>query len=475
MLPRIFLLLIFVCSLAFGKTIGGYTLHSGQPSTGPVGNGITDLVSGRNCLWIGSGEGLSRLRLDTHQFESFQHVENMPRGSISALFAKGDTVWVAAAADSFIRAVGETLPYGTGLAVSTDNGATWTQFKQPGVTPVQNLCYDLTIVDGVVWGACFGGGLIRSDDWGKTWKNTAPDTFVFDPAAYLNHRVFSVLNADGVLWVGTAGGVNKSTDNGRTWTNFNARNQQNPISGDFVVALAQQKTEDRNIIWAATWRAEGQKEYYGLSKTEDGGASWKVCLKDIKVQNIAADGAVVYAATHEGLYKSPDFGETWYRLSDPVDAVTGERVYAQEYYSCYAHDGQVWAGSADGLAYTADNGYTWKIFRAFRPTGVAGEPRTYAYPNPFSPKRHNQLYGEGYVRMQYRVQKDTYVTVKIYDFALDLVATVCEHKFRPGPGDYAEVWDGRNEYRDEAANGVYFYSVTVEGEGTFWGKILLVN
>ncbi len=470
------LLILLSCSVCLSaKTIDSFSLNGGTPARGPAGNGITDLQRGRDCLWIGSGGGLSRLDLNSEAFSSFAEAEHMPRGSISAVWVKGDTIWIAAASDSFVASVQQTLPFGTGFAVSTDNGETWTSFKQPGITPIQNLCYDITVVDGVVWGACFGGGLVKSEDWGKTWKQTAPDTLVFDPNAYLNHRVFSLLNADGVLWVGTAGGVNKSPDNGRTWVNFNARNQAQAISGDFVVALAQQKVEGKEIIWAATWRAEGQSEYYGLSKTEDGGQSWKVCLKDIKVQNIAVDGRTVYAATHDGLYKSPDMGESWYRFADVIDTESGERIYTSEFYSCFAENGVVWVGTADGMARTADNGFTWKIYRAFRPAGSAGEPKTYAYPNPFSPKRHNQLHGDGYVRLQYSVRRDTYVTVKIYDFAMDLVAVVCKDKFRPGPGDYAEVWDGKNEYRDEAANGVYFYQVTIDGEGTFWGKILLVN
>jgi hypothetical protein len=474
-MKKLLLLFFFLSVCLNAKTVNTYSLSGGTPSGGPVGNGITDLQPGNGCLWIGSGEGLSRYLFASYSFESFQKAENMPRGSIAAVYASGDTVWIAAAADSFVASVGEVLPYGAGFAVSVDNGATWSRFKQPGSTPVQNLCYDITVVDGVVWGASFGGGLLRSEDWGQTWKQVAPDTLIFDPNAYLNHRAFSLLNADGVLWVGTAGGINKSEDNGATWVNFNARSQQNPISGDFVVALAHQKTVEKDIIWAATWKAEGQDEAYGLSKTENGGRTWVVCLKDIKVQNIAADGNIVYAATHDGLYKSADYGETWYKFGDVRDAANGERVYTTEYYSCYGQNGAVWAGTADGLARSADNGFSWKIFRAFQPTGVASQPRTYAYPNPFSPKRHNELNGDGHVRLQYNVAKDADVTIRIYDFAMDLVTTVCEGKFRPGPGDYAEVWDGRNDYHDDVANGVYFYSLTIDGDGTYWGKILVVN
>ena len=471
----LFMLMTPLAGMLFAKSIESYRFEKVEPSHGPMGNGVTDLVGGGAALWIGSGHGLSRYVYASQSFENYVNVEGLAKGSISAIWAHGDSVWIAAASDSFVAAAEESLPFGTGFSFSGDNGQTWTHFEQPGVTPIQNLCYDITVVDGVVWGASFGGGLLKSEDWGRTWEQTAPDTLVFDPNAYLNHRAFSVLNADGVLWVGTAGGVNKSADNGETWVNFNAGSQQNPISGDFVVALAHQKTDEKDIIWAATWKAEGEDEEYGLSRTENGGLTWSVHLPGIKVQNIDTDGPNVYVATHDGLYKSPDYGETWFRFPPIIDGKTDERIYAAEYYSVFADAGVVWTGTEDGMARTSNNGYSWEIFRAFRQTGRDGEPRTYAYPNPFSPKRHNQLGDEGYVRLQYNVNADANVTVRIYDFAMDLVTTVCEDKFRPGPGDYNEVWNGKNDYGDDVANGVYFYSVQIDGDGVYWGKVLVVN
>ena len=476
-MPKLIFLLFLVFSsfMAHAKIVGTYTLGAGESGNGPVGNGVTDIMPGDGVVWIGTGHGLSRYVDASRSFESFVDVENIARGSVSALWAQGDEIWIAAASDSFVASAEENLPFGTGFSYSNDNGETWSHFPQPGPTPIQNLCYDITVVDGVVWGASFGGGLLKSVDGGQTWEQTSPDTLVFDPNSHLNHRAFSTLNADGVLWIGTAGGVNKSKDNGQTWSNFNHTNQQQPISGNFVVGLAHQKTEDKNIIWAATWKAENLEEEYAVSKTENGGLTWTVHLEGIKAQNIETDGPNVYVATHDGLYKSPDYGATWFRFPPITDKSTGEAVYTLEYYSVYADQNIVWAGTADGLARTSNNGFTWDIFRSFRPTGEKGEPRTYAYPNPFSPKRHNELNGDGHVRLQYNVKSDTYVTVKVYDFAMDLVTTVCENKFRPGPGDFNEVWTGVNDYGDEVANGSYFYSVTIDGDGAYWGKILIVN
>ena len=84
-------------------------------------------------------------------------------------------------------------------------------------------------------------------------------------------------------------------------------------------------------------------------------------------------------------------GENFYNIAEIVDTFTGERAYTSEFYSVTVDNQKtLWVGTADGLAKSTDNGYTWSLFRAFKPTGQEGTPRTYAYPNPFSPLRHNQ-------------------------------------------------------------------------------------
>ncbi len=448
---------------------------SASGGSGLAGNGITDISAGHGILWFGTGNGLSRSADGGQGFESFGPEQGVGRGSVSALWTSGDTIWIATAADTLTKVSESYLPLGTGLSVSIDNGQTWQHFPQPGETPIQNLTYDIAVLNGVVWITSYGGGLSKSEDWGETWQAVAPDSFNFNPGDRLNHRAFSAVVVDNELWVGTAGGINKSTDGGLSWQNFNHTNQQKPISGNFIVAMSHQRFRNKSILWAATWKAEADEEFYAVSKTEDGGLSWSTTLKDEKAHNFAFDDSVVYVATDNGLYKSLDFGETWYLFPPITDTVTGEKVYTTEVYSAYAENGVLWVGSADGLAKTSNNGHTWEVSRAFQPTGRGSTPRTYAYPNPFSPLRHNQLGNDGYVRFQYNTRGNTQVTIKVFDFAMDLVATVVENKARPGNGDFSEVWNGRNDYGDAVANGVYFYHLELAGDGDYWGKVMIVN
>ena len=457
------------------KTINRYSVQL-DTRPGPAGNGVTDIMQDGDYLWLGTGAGISRYDLSDREFVSFGNTEGLVKQGISALFARNDTLLVAAGIDTFVKAIEATVDWGKGFSFSHDNGESWKYIEQPGVTPGQNVAWDFALQNGVIWAASFGGGLLRSDDWGETWEVRTPDSLIFDPNHILNHLPFSLLYADGILWVGTSGGINKSVDGGETWENYTFTNQQKHISGNWVVNIAQQKYDEKDIIWACTWKAEGVDEVYALSKTEDKGTTWQVVLEGERVYDLAFDGPTVYAASWtSGLWKSPDYGKNWYNIREINDRQRGERIYSSEFYSVSASNDSLWVGTEDGLAFTENNGYSWTLFRAFESTAQQDQPRTYAYPNPFSSTRDNVLNDIGHVRIQYHIKEAAQVTVRIYDFAMDLVTTVCNQKYRAGAGDYSEVWSGTNDYGDTVANGVYFYSVEISGDGTYWGKIMVVN
>jgi hypothetical protein len=221
--------------------------------------------------------------------------------------------------------------------------------------------------------------------------------------------------------------------------------------------------------------AEDPEEMRAVSITEDGGFSWRVTLEGDFAHNFAFDDSVAYVATDNGLYKSLDFGRTWAKFAPVIDNATGERFLTAEFYAAAAAAGRLWAGGPDGLAFTDNDGVKWSIRRGSIKAGEEREPRTYAYPNPFSPFRHNQFRDDGHVRFQYNTTRPTKVTIKVYDFAMELVATVVNQKDQPVAGQHSEIWDGRNRRGQVVANGVYFYRLELEGEGTFWGKVMVLD
>jgi ligand-binding sensor domain-containing protein len=461
----------------YRQSITTAELDFASSQSGLRSNSIFDIVVHENRIWLGTGKGLSLSEDNGRTWRTFTHNDGLGRGGVSALAVNDTMIWVATIFDSLTADAG-TLPAGGGLAYSKDFGENWQHVEQPGPTPVQNNTFDIALHDdGSVWIASFGGGLQRTFDLGQTWEVIPPDENPFDPLNFLNHRAFSAISANGVLWVGTADGVNKSLDDGETWTNFNHANQPAPISGDFVVALKSQVWDGVEYLWAATRDAEEEEEERGVSVSEDGGLSWRTSLQGVFAHNFAVDGSVVYVATDMGVYKSLDFGHTWARYPDIADAQQGARYFSSDFFAVAVSAGStLWVGGPDGLAKTMNDGLTWQIQRGSVQPGENGEPRTYAYPSPFSPFRHNKIGGgDGHIRFQYNTANETSVTIRVYDFAMRLVAEIVAGKSRPANGSFFEAWNGRNARNEIVANGVYFYSVQLEGDGVYWNKFMVID
>jgi photosystem II stability/assembly factor-like uncharacterized protein len=460
-----------------------------QPLSGLRSNSVTDIVIHNDQIWLGTGKGLARSNDGGQTWVTYTTADGLPRGGVSAIAIRDDIIWVATAFDSLTKDAGE-LTTGGGLAYSLDDGTTWTRIPQPGPTPVQNVTFDIALRNDEVWITSFGGGLQRSFNRGQNLEVVPPDSFFFDPLCNLNHRVFSIINANDALWVGSAGGINKSIDGGAKWTNIPHQKQAMPISGNFVVAIASQNYLDREIIWAATIEVHDSTQqgcqflqspgsadqFRGVSISEDGGYSWRTTLPGEFAHNFAFDDSVAYVVTDHGLFKSLDFGRSWVKFPPIIDSVGDQRSLTEEYFAVgVTSDHVLWVGGPDGVASTDDNGITWKIHRGTVTPTQDGQPRTFAYPNPFSPSRHNHIGGDGYVRFRYMTTSPTVLTIKVYNFAMEFVTDVIRGKSIPTPGSYDEIWNGRNARGEIVANGVYFYRLDLTGQGSFWGKIIILD
>ncbi len=451
------------------------------------GNGIVDLVvQNDSTLWAATGYGLSKAIVHSNgsiEWHSFSEKNYLGKGGVSAMALKGDSVlWIATAFDTVAQ--GSELPAGGGLSFTKDGGKTWKHVPQPvdsryeenyspTTTVVQNLTYDIAFVGRRVWIASFGGGLRYSDDNGTTWQVATTDGLPFSSAAHLNHRAFSLLSVgDSALWVGTAEGISKSLDNGVTWERHKfSRSDSATISGNFVVALAWQ--EAQHTLWASTIQAQDTAEYKALSRSSDGGQTWERLLGDhnLFAHNLTFSGNEVFAPSDLGLYYSPDNGANWQIISTLSDAESGNEILQDEYYSAAVMPRTtgstlLWLGSSDGLAYQdISNGLgttDWHIVRSFVSSALRPKPRVYAYPSPFSPSRHL------YIRFELGEGKTLDEPIKIYDFAMDPVASVpMEDTLKP-------KWDGTMSNGAVVASGVYFFRAKVGGQVT-WGKIVVIN
>ena len=380
---------------------------------------------------------------------------------------------------------------------STDGGETWNGYLED----IQ--VRDFAFLDSVVWAATHEG-LKRSKDGGENW-----DTFeIFDSISgglmipsYFTSVCVVEDTPDTIIFVGSIDGLARSKDDGVTWevtkfansfkkaiwagsaagiykfiynyrnafdTVLNYNSYEHNITGDWVVSLAIQEYDGKKVIWAGT-----QPTYsgtHGASFSTDDGSTWDTTLSDDRVWNFAFDDSVIWTATSSGLKRSADWGENWevFNFMKDKDQITGNQIFSTEFTSVAITDGEVWAGNAEGLVKAPKDVQVWQdtvwnVFRTFT-------PGTYAYPSPFSP----MLSTGGVVRIHYKPPADGPVTIKIYDFSMNLVTTLVDER------SMAEVeqdkeWDGRNDKGDIVANGVYFFKVEASGGQTEWGKLVILK
>jgi hypothetical protein len=484
--------------------------------------------TGDTLIWGSNSFGVLKSADFGNSFVTFTNDNGIGRGGVSGLAASNGMVVAATVIDT--AAVGDPQGAGMGIAYSLDFGDTWEWLAQPFdeiedtsispvdwvavdcetgetleslilqavVTPIENISWGVAIEgDSAIWAASFAGGFRRYSLATECWSMFVPDTNRFQPADYnqvfddgsstrlpgiLNHRAFSVMSTNDGLWAGSAGGVSflnwdsLHVENynrlGGGWQRFDYQHKQADgtptIVGNWVVNMASQPLNNGGeAIWVASWATnDPQPDHFGLSWTEDNGATWHVVddLMDHKIWDIAFDGDNVWVATDsDGLMKSDRRGAagSWSHYGPIRDTITGREMLVDKVYSVEIINGHLLVGCTRGLFISEDLGNTW--------TSVNHEPLKHKFfPNPFSPEAH--------LRAIVALSPSTTgsYTVSIYDFAMDLVKTVIEGQQIAG-GQTSEIyWNGRNRRGDRVANGVYFYHVEGAGVST-WGKLMVIR
>ncbi|UCD18059.1 MAG: hypothetical protein JSV44_03890, partial [Candidatus Zixiibacteriota bacterium] len=298
--------------------------------------------------------------------------------------------------------------------------------------------------------------------------------------------------AGDTIYVGSSGGGFAISPPGNKWRVIQANTDSlrhdrvdryvyPTISGNWITALGiQEVPQDEPLIWAQTRRALGGSEYFGIYSSTLGGQNWVERDSGAVVWNFEFKDSLVLAATSGGLIFSQDLGETWEtalikgalvsnrpEVTDivilPPDSILGVEVV----------DDTVWIGSTFGAAKVAlDNllaapgAADWEIYRV-----PAVADQFFAYPVPFSPINQN------YVFFNYPMKKTGSVTIKVYDFAMNLVKTVIDGKWREGSADAAystDRWDGRNGRGDLVAAGIYYFKVEYSFGESYWGKLAII-
>ncbi|MDH7514837.1 MAG: hypothetical protein QHI48_03020 [Bacteroidota bacterium] len=507
--------------LPLGFRFDGIRTKNGS-DTRPLSNSAIDIRTRSDTIWVGGGKGID---LSPDGGFTWRHIgseEPFEHEDVAAFNGCGPVLWASLAGSERLKD-GTEIPKGLGLAVSTDNGKTWSRIEQPrenendstflieyGINKIKglaitttynNITYDIAVTSSSVWIASFAGGLRRSTDGGRTFhpivlpsdeKDSIRDTDTLDFAlspvdrpdfwnsagtvlgmrGSLNHRVFSVLaTGDSTVWVGTAGGINRTTDNGRSWRKFTFSNQSQPISGNFVVALGRNVIGGIEHIWASTINALDPHEFRAVSVTSDNGETWRTALRGEFTHNFGFKDSIVYAATNSGIFRSADGGRTWTLHSVFVDPLNRNRSIDPRCYAVAAAGDTIWISNVDGLLKTVDCsghffGAGWTMLRAARP--LSSGSSAYAYPNPFIPV-------SDVCRIRYRTASSGKATIEVFDYALFPVRTVIRNAPRPPNLEQDEIWDGTDDAGKRVANGLYYIRIqTGEGEDV-WTKVVVLQ
>jgi len=425
------------------------------------------------ALWAGTDSGLFVMTFDDPvndplSTEHFDFVDDDSTGQhVEAVFVRerDETPHVWIATHPVNAAVGQYQ-----VLRSTNRGAEWTR-------PLQtSAVYDIT--DWLGW------LLVASDDnviWTFTDGDESTDFDEILSLGLIDSSFTKVEAAGDYVWIGsleipvrfpwknTLWIVERVTTDPLKYDRHFIYDTLSGITGDFVTALGLQYHDGKTTLWAATQKTEGGTN--GISKTTNSGDDWIGNSNGLQAWNFAFDDGDVYVASSQGLYRmqedEPDFSR--------IDFEENFRRYISEtaeFYAVRVVEDDLWVGSSDGIARTDLVDNSTEIFREFRnvETLEGGEP--YASPVPVSPSR-----GLGFVRFHYHLPQADYVTIEIYDFAMNLVATPVDNQPRE-PREVSDQedddgWNLKNDNGDIVAAGVYFFKIEMSGREQ-WGKLMVL-
>src|SRR5947207_2030313 len=200
--------------------------------------------------------------------------------------------------------------YGDGIFVLRPGAGTWEHLKHSTDSAARSISWDFVHAfafgpSGEIWYGTVGNGWGLSADGGKTWTNweskeLGPEWQYVAPNG--------IVTRGDTVYIATADGIKLSSDRGATWAEITdsagattAQHVVGRLSNQYVSAMA---AGPDGSLWAAQLR--------GVARSSDGGRSWSEFPAPSRVRALALDsGGVVWVGTEQGLYRLDPARRAW--------------------------------------------------------------------------------------------------------------------------------------------------------------------
>ena len=233
---------------------------------------------------------------------------------------------------------------------SEDSGAHWTLLGRASshtdavITAIVVDPRDSNVLFASSWTRnSADGGIFRSADGGRTWSE----------AGLSGQSVRALVMAPSdprVLVAGTLDGVYRSVDASKTWDRISPEHDPELRNLDSLAV----DPRDPQIIYAGTFHLPW--------KTSDGGRSWHPVhdgmIDDSDVMSLLIDqgnSQRIFASACSGIYRSDDGGAQWSKIQGIPYAARRTYALAQD----PRQPDRVYAGTSEGLWLTSDGGLNW--------------------------------------------------------------------------------------------------------------------
>ena len=270
-------------------------------------------------------------------------------------------------------------------------------------------------------------------------------------------------------------------------------NSAGEIPGNFIPVIGLQEVPDEKYarIWVSG-RPASSEENTGISMGKyfpfdtsgeiidsdtlpefaGYGLVWEEKIEDIFAWNYAFNGDTVFGATGDGLIMSFDSN---YAVWDTVILADLDGVvYVDTNFQVYAVevlDSNLYIGTGQAtLRMSVSDMYVDTSY--YYVDSLTSTEDVYAFPVPASQSSARE------VDFHFVLNSDDYVTLEIYDAAMNLIRRVIDNEeymqgIYHGRNSGLPSWDGRNGKGDKVAVGVYYFKVETSSD-VRWGNLAVI-